>query len=118
MAPKGAKFFQLGPGTGEGGVNKRKTTTKWRSYRRTVKAGGKGKRPAKRFHDYKLKDEVIFTRTSGGRLIRVRRLLKTPVHLKATRWHSMGVAKVARLEVINAAFVHEADIVLKRLGAS
>lgn len=114
MSPKGAKFFILTPGKSADGLNHSRTTKKWRTWSKTKRT-----RPAPRKHwEYKLTKPVIFTRTGKGKLVRVRTLNKSPVHLKATHWHSGSVEKVARQSVMEAAFKAEANAVLGKMGAT
>jgi len=118
MSPTDAKFFILGPGSSEDGLNHRKITKAWGRYQKTLRAGGKPRKIPPKHQKYRLTEEAIFTRTGTGRLVRVRVLNKGVTRLKATHWHSRAIDRVATEASMNAAFVAEASAVLTRLGAT
>lgn len=86
----GAKFFMMRPGMGEG-LRKRR--------------------------QYNLEKTILFTRIMGE-LVRVRVILKSPIQIKPTHWHSDAMSMAGRPAVIMAAYKEELNLALTRLGAN
>lgn len=65
----------------------------------------------------KLKNETLFTRGPGGKLVRVRLKTRGPVRIAATHWHSRAMAKAGRPALMSAAYGVELNRQLTKLGA-
>lgn len=97
---------------------------RWGSIGRIARRGPRGMTPkgAKAFvlgPGPRLSQETIFMRVGKkGKLVRIRTINRGKTMLKATKWHSGSIERVARREVMEASFAHEAYAVLGRMGAS
>ena len=114
---RGARFFLLTPGEGNLGLNSRKTTKKWQKWNAKFKSGATVRKfNGKKNWEYKLTEPTIFMR-QGGKLVRVLRILRQPIHLKATHWQTGASARFGTQATMMAAFKNEAEKMLTKLGA-